>query len=64
MLLSHMEQPWLMPKRLCLCVGTSIEKLRSQVLARAAAEGVGRVSANEIMSAVLWIMRYLLRTPF
>ena len=44
-------------------VGTSIEKLRSQALASAAAEGVGRVSANDIMSAMLWLIRYRLHSP-
>ena len=48
----------------CVCAGTSIEKLRSQALASAAAEGVGRVSANDIMSAMLWLIRYRLQSPF
>ena len=43
--------------RQCLPVGTNIEKLRSQALAGAAAESVSWVSANDIMSAILWLTR-------
>ena len=49
--------------RLCFCVGTSIERLRSQALVQAAAEGVSRVSANDIMCAILWLVRYVLQNP-
>ena len=59
-----MEHEWLpavLPvEPVRVCVGTSIENLRSQALARAAAEGVSRVSANDIMSAILWLIRYRL----
>ena len=40
-------------------VGASIERLRSHLLAvRAGQDDEGVVSANDIMCAILWLMRY------